>query len=707
MNLIQKVLLVLIATLPLVSPIRIDLGYINVSPESLKLGVGIVVSMVLIVWWMVNQYRFDKIKIIETPLYVPLFGFITWCFVTLLWVEDWNLAIVMLAQYVSFVLIFLLVLNVFNSFENGRKILKILIYSMAVVSIIGLLQYYFYDNEIIQNLFVQTAKPGATFSNKNMASHFIVMTLPLSIVFIFLSQQKIKIYKYGLITFIGVWFLIYTSARQAYVAVMIEAFVLVVFFILDSWKNKRLGFLRKTAELKTKSLVILLVLLSSSFVANFDFQEWDFSKGSKFEKVQSINANGGSNRFPAWLNTIEMIKENPIHGVGIGQWQAKYPLYYDRIKNDVIFNEEVRLQRLHNEYLEVFANFGAVGYAFLLWILVLVIRYLWLVLLDFNHKYRIEFLGLSLGMIGFSTVAMFSFPVRVYLPGFLLMIFFALTVLGSREKSLKNIEIVNNKTVLKILIAFLFLLTYFISLNSYKWVMAEKHYMIARALEFLGENKLAAGAGMESLSLNRYSPDYYSIVGRNLFNSGQAKEAVFFLKKSIDISPFDTGGLLNMALTYRVLKNFSMERKILDLIIRIDPKNVRASAQLVRILVEGGQNKDAIIVYQNLKNNFIHFMNRSNFGPYNNVVGEVSMSVGDYIFSEFVYQDALDKNNLAVDYVKLATVKFYNLNKQLEAVKLYKKALELDPEMLKNKEIRNLIDEYESGVKQHSLKYNL
>ncbi len=237
MNLIQKVLLVLIATLPLVSPIRIDLGYINVSPESLKLGVGIVVSMVLIVWWMVNQYRFDKIKIIETPLYVPLFGFITWCFVTLLWVEDWNLAIVMLAQYVSFVLIFLLVLNVFNSFENGRKILKILIYSMAVVSIIGLLQYYFYDNEIIQNLFVQTAKPGATFSNKNMASHFIVMTLPLSIVFIFLSQQKIKIYKYGLITFIGVWFLIYTSARQAYVAVMIEAFVLVVFFILDSWKN--------------------------------------------------------------------------------------------------------------------------------------------------------------------------------------------------------------------------------------------------------------------------------------------------------------------------------------------------------------------------------------------------------------------------------------------------------------------------------------
>jgi O-antigen ligase len=700
MTLLQKYFLLLIGILPIVSPIRVDLGWINVSPEVLKLSVGMVGMLLLLSWWLIKQYFLGKIEAVQTTLYTPLIGFLIWSFITLLWVEDWNLAIIMLYQYLAFVMSFILFLNIFLNFDNGRAVLKVLILSMTIVSIIGLLQYYFYNTSEIQNLFIQTAKPGATFSNKNMASHFIVMVVPLSFALFISAQQKIKIYMYGLAMFIGFWFLIYTTARQAYLAILIEVFIVVIFFTLDFYKNKDISFIRTMSEAKTKTISLVFIFISLIFVSNLSHQGFNFGSGLKTNKLISINLDGGKNRFPAWKNTIEMIKDNPISGVGVGQWQAKYPIYYDKVSKDVIFNESVRLKRLHNEYLEVFANFGIIGYIFLLWISFVIIKSLWRILSDCNHRFRMEILGVSMGLAGFSIVAMFSFPIRVFLPGFLLMIFFALIILASKEQLLERTKIIKSKIILGFIAATSVLLSSYLSLNSYKWTEANRHYLIARALENLGENKLAAGAGLESLSLNPYSPDYYSMVGRNLFKSKKVKESVFFFKKSIDISPFDTGNLINLAFAFNSLKNFSMEKKVLDLIIRIDPKNVRASAQLVRVLIKNDKYSDAEIMYKNLKNNFIYFKDRNNFGPYNDVVGKISMSIGDFNFAEFVYQDALNRRETADNYLKLATVKFYNLNKQREGVKLYKKALAIDSNIPKNREIKVLIEKYESSTER-------
>mgnify|MGYP002641527600 CR=1 FL=1 len=451
MTLIQKYFLLLVGILPLISPVRVDLDWINVSPDLLKLGVGMIGTLLLLIWWLASQHLLSKTKVIKTTLYIPLIGFLIWCFTTLLWVEDWNLAIVMLAQYLTFAMAFVLFLNIFLNFDNGRSVLKVLVWSMVFVSIVGLLQYYFINNEVIQNLYIQTAKPGSTFVNKNMASHFIAMTLPLSFVLFVSAQKRVDVYIYTLTTFIGSWFLIYTVARQAYLAVSIELVVVLIFFALDFFKNKHNSFVRTAFNIKTKTITFIFILLSLFFVSNLTPQGWDFDSKDKLNQVKRINIGDGHARLPAWANTVEMIKDNPISGVGIGQWQTKYPLYYDKVMKDVIFNENIRLKRLHNEYLEVLANFGIIGYAFLLWIALIIIKLLWRILLNVDHRFRVELLGVSLGLIGFSIVAMFSFPLRVFLPGFLLMIFFALVVLGSKEELL---EVTPNRVILKFFIVF-------------------------------------------------------------------------------------------------------------------------------------------------------------------------------------------------------------------------------------------------------------
>ena len=198
------------------------IGLISSSPELLKTVWGISFVSIGLTWWVFHQVKSKEIEIVKSDLYLPIFGFLIWCFISLLWIEDGYLAALMLAQFSSFAVLFVLIVNIFKRFDLTVGILKVLVFSMTLISIIGLLQYYFPDNEFIQHLFFQTAKPGATFANKNMASHFIVMTLPLSLTFLLASKVRLKIIIYSLSTFIGAWFLLYTFARQAYVAVAVE-----------------------------------------------------------------------------------------------------------------------------------------------------------------------------------------------------------------------------------------------------------------------------------------------------------------------------------------------------------------------------------------------------------------------------------------------------------------------------------------------------
>ena len=119
-----------------------------------------------------------------------------------------------------------------------------------------------------------------------------------------------------------------------------------------------------------------MVLVSLSIAGNFTNQGWNANDDEKFKRLSAISIEGGNSRIPLWINTIEMIKDHPLIGVGVDQWSEHYPLYYDKTIKDVAFNEKTRLQRVHNEYIETLASVGLIGYAFLLWMLFYIVRYI-------------------------------------------------------------------------------------------------------------------------------------------------------------------------------------------------------------------------------------------------------------------------------------------------------------------------------------------
>jgi len=702
-SLLPKFIIICIGIMPFLAPSSIWVELIS-SPEKFKSTWGVSFVSIGLVWWVFEQIKAKEFKVTKSDLYAPIFGFLAWCFITLWWIEDGYLAAITLAQYSSFALIFVLIVNTFKNFDLIDKVLKTLIFSMTIVSIVGLLQHYFPYNETIEFVFLQAAKPGATFGNKNMATHFIVMTLPLGLMFLLAAKSNFKVILYSLTVFVGCWFVIYTFARQAYVALILELLVLGAFFLLDHYKNNKQSLLNNLVNKPIKKIALACIVISLVIVSNIGIGG---ERESKIDRLQSINVDGGYARFPAWVNTFEMIKDNPITGVGIGQWSQSYPLYYDKVMKDVIFNEKTRLARLHNDYLETFANVGLVGYLFLVWLLFLISKKIFRVLTDFNHQNRLQVLGVTLGLVGFSVVAMFSFPIRVYLPAFLVLVYFSIIFLLERGDSLEaNILKYKKSKYAYIGLIFAICLAIFSIYHSYRWIVADHHYNRSLLLpqsnlfDKTEKDSIRLNEGLKAIEYNNWSKRYHINVGNVLMGTEQYKTAELFYKKAVDISPFNTGALLQLAVIYneKPVEDLKMQRKVLEFILSFDPKNVPALCLLAHNLVRTDRGKEAMIVYIRLKKYFEYFNGRNNFGPYHEIVGSLSVYVGDYKYAKYIYQDAIKRFPTAISYYNMAILEYDILKNHKQGVEFAKKALEFDPNMPKNKALRALIEKYESST---------
>jgi len=686
-----------IILMPFISPTGLSVDWINVSSDMLKTAWGVGGVLLVFLSWVFHGYTNKSLLIYKTNLFLPIVGFIVWCSISLIWVENGFEATIMLAQYYSFALAFLLTINIFYKYDLVKAILKLLVISMFIVSVIGLLQYYLPNNNFIQNFFTQVAIPGSSFGNKNFASHFVVMVLPISLINLLDSGKNKNIIFYSITTFIGSWFIMYTYARQAYLAVSIEILLLLLFFILDNYKNNRDSFIRKIDLKINKVTAIILIIIALIAASNFNVKNWGDAKSSKIDRFGQISLEGGSIRIPGWINTFEMIKDNPLQGVGIGQWSTKYPIYYDRIEKDTLFNDNNRFVRLHNEYIEMLANAGIVGYVFLLWLVFLIIKKILLILSNPKGGNRSTVLALSLGLLGFSIVAMFSFPIRVYLPAFLVMVFVGM-IFTSQPRQLNYLKI-NIDKYYGYFLGFIFLLVVYVNYQIFNWVMAENNYHKAVMFEKIGNNEISVNYGLKALSYNHNNPKYNNITGNNLIKSNRPKESIQFYKKSINISPFNTIALLNLALAYEKVNDLNMEHDVLNSILKFDSNNARASARLVKVLVKKQQPKNAEIAYKNMKDNFEYFKDRPGFGPYNSKVAEIALYVSDYEYAKYVYEDSIKKIPTAEKFAVLASIEYHYLDNKSVGIKWYKKALKMKPDISNNREILDLIREYESSVR--------
>jgi O-antigen ligase len=250
-----------------------------------------------------------------------------------------------LFRIIGYTLIFLLIRSIARRLSERRRWLAVIppIIVAAGEAALGLWQHARGDE-------VQ-----GTYVNKNHFAGLLEMVLPFAIVYgIALLNNHGPAWRHvkmcaaliaALLMFTGV---LYSASKMGFVATLGALFVMGLAAItagLKTWKRWLVA-----AALATVLLFVFVFLPSDDLIAKF---------GNLFAKELAP----GEGRWPIWLDTLRMIAAYPVFGAGLGTYETAF-LKYQTSGVDHTFSFA------HNDYLQLFAELGTVGFLILLAIIV-------------------------------------------------------------------------------------------------------------------------------------------------------------------------------------------------------------------------------------------------------------------------------------------------------------------------------------------------
>jgi O-antigen ligase len=234
------------------------------------------------------------------------------------------------------------------------------------------------------NVFPQGPNPASTFVNRNFFAEFVVCTLPFSVLCLAKARASSKIFLLALSTGFNIVAIMMTGTRSALAAVLIllPLFAVIAYLYRDQFEFSRWDRAQKALALGV--LLATVLGLGMTQTGNPQMLEDNalngrgltpiarsFSRVSSMAEKEEYTERSFSIRLIMWKATARMIAARPFSGVGAGAWEVDVPLYQ---------GEGAQLETdyyVHNEILQLLAEYGLTGWLFLLCLLAYLSRAAW------------------------------------------------------------------------------------------------------------------------------------------------------------------------------------------------------------------------------------------------------------------------------------------------------------------------------------------
>jgi len=227
------------------------------------------------------------------------------------------------------------------------------------------------------SLFPQGPNPASTFVNRNFFAEFVVCTLPFAALLLARARSLQAIVLLAASIGFVLTTILMTGTRAALMALWLQALAVLP---LLAWRCRaQLAWpawprsWRLVALLTMLATVLLLGMLPSANpkIAQEGFGTTALQRG--FMRTQSIGPKDPSlnMRVVMWRATATMIADRPLAGVGAGAWESALPLYQAsgaQLETDYY---------VHNEFLQMVAEYGLAGWAFLLLLAAYLLQATW------------------------------------------------------------------------------------------------------------------------------------------------------------------------------------------------------------------------------------------------------------------------------------------------------------------------------------------
>jgi len=339
----------------------------------------------------------------------------------------WQNTLLQLAIYLSFMQLFIVLAILFRQKRLLSASLLGTILSLLFVCPLGFFQFFHVNLPFL----LPISGPGSTFGYRNPAAHYLVLNLPFAAYLVYYFWQKKNEKKHPgkrifmVVLFISIFFLalihvFMTTTRTAILALLLSLLLLPFYYLLG---NRQKLSLKLCLKVVVVTLVATMIVISGLML----FPQ------SRMRVLQSVKKVGSLSILEArryhWGNTIHMIKEHPLSGVGLGNWRFAYPQYMHSYARDTCFTFKVQVKKTHNDYLQIAAECGVGALLVFLFLWGRQFYLLWKFGGLYDHALQYP---LFCGLLTFSVIMLFSFPLQM---GYSCMFFFFLLALVESQKN--------------------------------------------------------------------------------------------------------------------------------------------------------------------------------------------------------------------------------------------------------------------------------
>ncbi len=644
-------------------------------------------------WLIAASFQFG-VTLRPSPLTMPVMAFLFWAFISSLYALNTWEARGILSHWWICGLIFVLVMNIMRHETDCRRLLGAVALAAAGIAIIGSMQHL-----AGLDFLPQAFPPAATFANKNMAAHFMVLALPVTVA-LFITSRRPICWLWAVIAVLVIAFLFFTRTRAALLAVAIQIFVVVVLMIRNkiqttpfqplAWKILVLGV--------GVCLIAILVMASFSldtFKSERVMSATDSSEVSSKQDHSSVDGLESAYtsiglRLVVWRNTLEMIKDNPLQGFGLGNHKVFYPAYHGKTSVDQAFSENIQLQNVHNDYLQIAAEMGLPGILLAIWLIVVFFSIMFRILATSKFPLRIEVLAVGVAVIGILVNAGFSFPLERAVPPFVSAVFLGITAFAfwqgrSDKAKVKHGFVAPPWVTLVTGAVFLGLFSTSV-LYSHQALTADKMFPDIVRFERAESWSSMAETSKRALALQPGNPKPLAFLGRAYVESGEYVQAADFLETFLAVYPYNINALLNLGATMYALDRLDEAQSILYRVLEIKPGFAKAHHNLAGIYARQGRTDKALKAHQRAAeldqdDALIQFH-----------LGLAEMKAGNPSLAADAFKRTVElQPNWELARKNLGIIYAQHLGRPQEALKELHKALEINPGMQDAQQIKALM----------------
>jgi len=306
--------------------------------------------------------------------------------------------------------------KIFTAFSAAWMVSALVIYYKEGIVVLALAMTILlcYDFLVAMDGIKGVIKGAATdlaikgsYSNKNILASAIFIKIPFAVwLFYFRRENYLRLIGAVGLT-LGTLAVFFMSTRTFYLATILTVVIFVIYGAIDF-------FILKRRETGVKVLIhVGLVVIAFgifSFVQNYLYPQevrQSTSFGARLAEVANQENQSNNLRKTAWVITAtDMIPNDPLLGVGIGNWKVRFLQYENSYSPHYIY-----MYKNHNDFLELTAEVGIFGgLAFVAIFLLAAFYFIKGTYKNKNSEQEQWFFLPLFGLFAYSFDAFFNFP---------------------------------------------------------------------------------------------------------------------------------------------------------------------------------------------------------------------------------------------------------------------------------------------------------